>query len=97
MVDFQRQMNLRNRTVQILNIPKKNTIEQDSTSKNHNATVDKDTNDKGKSLEEVVRKENTKEKVSKELLQREVPNKDPLEKKILLDILERNNWQILKN
>ena len=60
MVDFQRQMNLRNRTVQISNIPKKNITEQASTSKTHNATTDKDLNNKGKSLEEVVRKENTK-------------------------------------
>lgn len=63
MVDFQRQMNHRNRTMQISNIPKKRTTEQASTSKTPNATADKDTNDKGKSLEEVVRKENTKGKM----------------------------------
>lgn len=79
MVDFERQMNLRNRIVQISNIPKKNTIEQASTSKTYNATADKETNDKGKSLEEVVRKENTKENFSKELLQK-VPNKEALDK-----------------
>ena len=67
---FQRQMTLRNRAVQISNLSKKNTTEQASTSKTHNATTDKDLNDKGKSLEEVVRKENTKEKVFEELLQR---------------------------
>ena len=51
MVDFQRQMNLRNRIVQISNIPKKNTTKQASTNKTPNATANKDTNDKGKSLE----------------------------------------------
>ena len=55
MVDFQRKMNLRNRTVQISNIPKKNVIEQASTSKTPNVAANKDTNDKGKSLEEIVR------------------------------------------
>ena len=80
MVDFQRGMNLRNKAVQISNLPKKNTIEQASTSKTHNTTTDKDSNDNEKSQDEVVRKENTKEKVSEELLQKEVPKKEALEK-----------------
>ena len=80
MIDFQRQMNLRNRTVQNSNIPKKSSTKQASTNKTPNAVANNDTNDKGKSLEEVVRKENTKEKVSEESLQKEVPNKEALEK-----------------
>lgn len=80
MVDFQIQMNLRNRAVQISNIPKKNTIEQASTNKTHNAKIDKDTNDNEKLQEEVVRKEHIKENFYEELLQKEVPNKEALEK-----------------
>lgn len=57
MVDFQRKMNLRNRAVQILNLPKKNITDQASTSKSHNTTADKDINDKEKSQNEVVRRE----------------------------------------
>ena len=68
MVDFQREMNLRNRIVRISNIPKKNNTEQASTSNIPNATSNKDTNDKGKSLEQVVRKDNIREKVSEEIL-----------------------------
>ena len=76
MVDFQRQINLRNREVQISNFPKKNIADQDSTSKSHNTTADKERYDKEKSQNEVVGKENPKEKVFEGLLQKEVLNKD---------------------
>ena len=59
MVDFQRQMNLRNRAIQILNLPKKNITDQDSTNKSHITIVDEDKNDKEKS-QNVVRRENLK-------------------------------------
>lgn len=48
MVDFQRQMNLRNRAVPISNIPKKSNAEQVSTNKLSNATINRNPNDKGK-------------------------------------------------
>ena len=51
MVDFQRQMNLRNRSVPISNIPKKSNAEQASTSKISNAAVNRNLTDKGKSME----------------------------------------------
>ena len=96
MVDFQRQMNLRNRAVQISDLPKKNTIGQASTSKTHNTTADKDANDKEKPQNEVVTKENTKEKVSEELLQKEVPNKEALEKSVPFGVVVKKHLGNLK-
>lgn len=80
MVDFQRQMNLRNRTVPISSVPMKNNTEQASSSKFPNEIVNKDSNDKGKSLEQDVGKDKTKEKISEEAVQKEAPNKEDLEK-----------------
>ena len=76
MGDFQRQMDLRNKAIQISNLPTKNIADQASTSKSHNTTTDKEKDDKKKSQNEVVRKQNPKEKVSEELLQKEALNKD---------------------
>ena len=53
-------MNLRNRDVQISNLPKKNNAYQVSTSKSHNIVVDKENDDKEKSQDGVVRKDNPK-------------------------------------
>ena len=49
MENFQRQMNLRDKVVQISNIPKKNNADQTSTSTSHNIVVDKENDDKEKS------------------------------------------------
>lgn len=70
MVDFQRQINLRNIVVQISNLPKKNNADQASTSKSHNTVVDKENDGKEKPQDEFVRRDNPKEKVTKELKQK---------------------------
>ena len=76
MVDFQRQMNWRNRAVHISKLPRKNIIDQASPGKLHDTTADKEKDNKEESQNEVVREEDPKEKVSKELIQKEVPDKD---------------------
>ena len=68
-------MNLRNKAIQISNIPKKKNANQSSTSNSHNTVDEKENDDKEKSLDEVVRKENPKENVTKELTRKEVLNK----------------------
>jgi hypothetical protein len=65
MVNFQRQMNLRNKVVHISNFPNKNNADQASTSKSHNTVAVKENDEKEKSQDEVVRKENPKENVTK--------------------------------
>ena len=70
MVDFQRQMNLRNKSVPISNIPKKNNTEHTSTSKVSNAAANRDSYDKGKSMEQDVGKDKAKEKNSEEVMQK---------------------------
>ena len=85
MVDFQRQMNLRNRAVPISNIPKKSNAEQASTSKISNATVNRNLNDKGKSMEQNVDNGKRKEKISEEVVHKDVADKEILEKN---DVLE---------
>ena len=52
----------------ISNIPKKNNTEPTSTSKILNTTVNKESNDKGKSLEQDVGKDKTKEKFFEEAM-----------------------------
>ena len=68
-------MNLRNKVVQISNLPKKNNADQTSTSNSYNIVAEKENDDKEKSQEEVVRKENPKEKATKGLTQKEMLNK----------------------
>ena len=73
-------MNLRNRAVPISNISKKKNTEHISTRKVYNAAVNRDSNDKGKSIEQNVGKDKAKEKISEEVMQKEVSNKELLEK-----------------
>ena len=68
-------MNLRNRAVPISNIPKKSNVEQASTNKLSNAAVNRNPNDKGKSMEQDVGKDKAKEKNSEEVMKKEVSNK----------------------
>lgn len=72
-------MNLRNRVVQTSNFHKKKNAEQTSTSNSHNTIVEKENDDKVKPQDEAIRKDDKKEKVTKELTQKEELNKYVLE------------------
>lgn len=89
-------MNLRNKVVQISNLPKKNNADQASTSKSHKTIVDKESDDKEKSHDEVVREDNPKENVTNEHTQNEVLNKDVSTRNDYLGYAGKNQFGIQK-
>ena len=73
-------MNLRIRAVPISNIPKKSNVVQASTNKFSNAAVNRNLNDKGKSMEQNVDNGKNKEKNYEEAVQKDVVDIEILEK-----------------